>query len=103
MVLALLALGIGVNTALFSVVNTVLLQPLPFPNAGELVTVMEASAAKAQKISLIAPLRLEEWGRMNHTFQLISGNYAENITDASMSDPERLAGRRVAPRFFEVF
>ncbi|MBZ5729225.1 MAG: ADOP family duplicated permease [Acidobacteriia bacterium] len=101
-VLVLLTLGIGIHTALFSVVNTVLLQPLPFPHPAELVTVMEASAAKSQKESLVAPVRLAEWGRLSRTFQAISGSYAENVTDTSMAQPERLAGRRVAPGYFAV-
>ncbi|MGO9254799.1 MAG: ADOP family duplicated permease [Bryobacteraceae bacterium] len=102
-VLVLLTLGIGVNTALFSVVNTVLLQPLPFPRPSELVTVMEASAAKSQKESLMAPVRIVEWSRMSRTFQAISGSYSENVTDTSMSQPQRLGGRRVAARYFDVF
>ena len=102
-VLVLLTLGIGVNTALFSVVNTVLLQPLPFPRAAEIVTVMEASSSKSQKVSLVAPVRIQEWSRMNRSFEAISGSYSENVTDTSMSQPERLSGRRVAPRYFDVF
>jgi len=102
-VVILLTLGIGVNTALFSVVNTVLLKPLPFPRPSELVTVMEASTAKSQKVSLVAPVRLVEWGRMSRTFQAISGIYAENVTDTAMQEPQRLDGRRVAPRYFEVY
>ena len=102
-VLILLTLGIGVNTALFSVVNTVLLQPLPFPRPAELVTVMEATAAHRQKESLMAPVRIEEWSRLSRTFQTISGSYSENVTDTSMSQPQRLDGRRVAPRYFNVY
>ncbi len=102
-VVILLTLGIGVNTALFSVVNTVLLQPLPYPRPSELVTVMEASAAHSQKESLMAPVRIEEWSRLSRTFQAISGMYAENVTDTGMSQPERLDGRRVAPRYFDVY
>jgi putative ABC transport system permease protein len=101
--LVLLTLGVGVETALFSVLNTVLLRPLPFPRASELVTVMEASAAKSQKTSLMAPVRIEEWNRYSRTFQAISGSYTENLTDASMAQPERLAGSRTAPGYFEVF
>src|ERR1700691_2940170 len=101
-VVVLLTLGIGVNNALFSVVNTVLLRPLPFPHPSELVSVMEASAAKSQKISLMAPVRIGEWSRMSRAFQAISGSYSENITDTSMAQPERLAGRRVAVRYFDV-
>jgi len=101
--LILLTLGIGVETALFSVLNTVLLKPLPFPRASELVTVMEASAAKSQKTSLVAPVRIEEWNRYSRAFQAISGIYTENVTDTSMAQPERLSGARTTPRYFEVF
>lgn len=101
--LILLTLGIGVETALFSVLETVLLRPLPFPDPGELVTVMEASAAKSQKTSLMAPVRIEEWNRYSRAFQTISGSYTENVTDTSMAQPERLSGSRTAPRYFEVF
>ena len=100
---ALLTLGIGVETALFSVVNTVVLRPLPFPHAQELVTVMEASSAKSQATSLVAPVRIEEWNRFSRAFQAISGSYSENVTNNSMSQPERLAALRVAPRYFDVF
>jgi putative ABC transport system permease protein len=102
-VAGLLTLGIGANTALFSVVDTVLWKPLPYPDAGHLVTILEASPAKNQKESLIAPGRIEDWNRLNRTFSAISGTYSENVTDISGREPERLAGRRVAPRYFQVF
>jgi putative ABC transport system permease protein len=102
-VFVLLTLGIGIDTALFSVVDTVILRTLPFPRPSELVTVMEASAAKNQKESLVAPVRIEEWNRLSRTFQAISGSYSENVTDTSQPQPERLSGRRVAPRYFDVF
>ena len=98
-----LAFGIAVTTAIFSVVDTVLIKPLPFPDADRLVTVMEANPAKSQKVSLIAPGRLAEWNLSNRTFDGISGSYAENVTDTSGAEPARLEGRRVAPRFFAVF
>src|SRR6185436_12717800 len=53
--------------------------------------------------SLIAPVRLEEWNRLNRTFIALSGSYAENVTDTSGAEPERLDGRRVMPRFFDTF
>ena len=102
-VVAILALGIGANTALFSVVDAVLLRPLPYLNPDRVVMVMEASPAKSEKVSLIAPARLADWNRMNRTFDVISGSYSENVTDTSGAEPERLAGRRVSPRYFDVF
>ncbi len=98
-----LGLGIGATTALFSVVDTVLLKPLPFPDANQLVRVLETSPAKGQNSSLIAPARLADWSRENRTLIAISGSYSENVTDTSGELPERLAGRRVMPQYFAVF
>jgi len=102
-VVGLLTLGIAVNTGLFSVVDTVLLKPLPYPEPSQLVNLMEASPAKAQKESLVAPQRLEDWNRLSRTFSAIAGSYTENVTDTSGSEPQRLNGRRVSPRYFQVF
>lgn len=102
-VAGILALGIGANTAVFSVVDAVLLRPLPFPDSGRLVTVMEASPSKSEPVSLIAPARLADWNRMNHAFDGIAASYTENATDTSGDEPERLAGRRVSPGYFRVF
>ncbi|HLH39259.1 MAG TPA: ABC transporter permease, partial [Bryobacteraceae bacterium] len=101
--LLMLVLGIGATTTLFSVVDTILLKPLPYPDADRLVTLLEASPSKNKKESLIAPARIEDWNRMSRTFAAISGSYAENVTDTSGAEPERLAGRRVAPRYFQVY
>jgi predicted permease len=102
-VFGLLSLGIAANTALFSVVDTVLVKPLPYPDPDRLVTVYEANSAKSQTTSLVAPPRIEEWDRMSQSFAAISGQYFENVTDTAAGEPERLTGLRVAPRFFEVY
>jgi putative ABC transport system permease protein len=98
-----LALGIGVTTATFSIVNSVLLRPLPFPDSDQLLNLMEASPGRRERTSLISPAKIADWERMNRTFVAVSGSYAENITDVSGAEPERLAARRVLPRFFDVF
>jgi putative ABC transport system permease protein len=99
----ILALGIGSTTTLFSLIDAVLWKPLPYPNPDRLVSLYEANPAKNQNTSLIAPVRLEDWNRLNQSFDGISGIYSENVTDTSGTEPERLAGRRAAPRYFSVF
>ena len=102
-VACLLILGVGANTALYSVVDTVLLKPLPYPDAGQLISLYESSPSKNEKLSLIAPGRLEDWNRLSRTLSAASGVYSENVTDTSTGEPIRLAGLRVAPRYFTVF
>jgi len=83
------------------VVDATLLKPLPYKDPDRLVVVMEGSP-KTGREGLVAPGRLEDWNRLSRTFAAISGSYSENVTDTSGQEPERLAGRRVAPRFFQV-
>ena len=101
--LLILTLGIGATSTLFSVVDTILLKPLPYPDSGRLVTVLEASPLHDRRESLVAPARLEDWNRMNQTFTAMAGVYVENVTDTSGAEPERLSAWRVSPRFFEVY
>lgn len=95
--------GAGITTAAFSLVDTVLIKPLPYPDPDRLVTVYESSPVAREKTSLVAPARLEDWNRLNQTFVALTGSYSENVTDTSGDEPERLEGRRVAARFFGVY
>ena len=99
----ILGAGIAATTSVFSIVDETVLQPLPYPNPDRLVYVLEANSAKSEAAGLIAPARLEDWNRLNHTFIALSGEYWENVTETSGDTPERLAGLRVTPRFFSVF
>src|SRR4051812_4017301 len=63
-----LAIGIGANTALFSVVNAVLLRPLPFPKFERLVTVWEKNPALGIDQQRIAPLTLADWQPQTRSF-----------------------------------
>ena len=104
-VTAVLTLGLGsaATTALFSVVDTALVKALPYPEPDRLVTVMEASKSATSKVSLIAPVRLEDWQRMNRTFEALSGVYSDTVTDTTGATPERLQARDVTPRYFAVY
>ena len=98
---ATLALGIGANTAVFSALDAVLLQPLPFPAADRLVQIRQRQDKSAE--TNIAPIRLEDWNRLNSTFDGISGYFTENVSDTSGDVPERVRRAWVAPRFFAVW
>jgi putative ABC transport system permease protein len=98
-----LGCGTGIMTAVFSLVDTVLLKPLPYPDADQLVTVYESSPVARERTSLVAPGRLEDWQRLNRSFAALSASYADSVTDTSGDEPQRLDGRRVTPRYFAVY
>jgi putative ABC transport system permease protein len=96
-----LALGIGANSAVFSAINSVLLRPLPFPNSDRIVSIAQIQAKTPQPH--IAPARLEDWNRLNHTFEAISGYYTQDDSEASGDLPEKLTHALVSPRFLQVW
>jgi putative ABC transport system permease protein len=96
-----LALGIGANTVVFSALDAVLLRPLPFPDADRLVELQQRRDNVAE--TLIAPVRLADWDRLNSTFQAITGYYMEDGSETSGDFPERIRRAWVAPRFLEVW
>ena len=95
-----LGLGIGANSAVFSAIYAVLLRPLPFPDADRIVKLAENHPKVPEQT--IAPIRLEDWNRLNSTFQAITGYYTEDVSELSGALPERLRHAHVAPRFLEV-
>src|SRR2546425_10561628 len=64
-----LALGIGANTALFSVVNGVLLRPLPFPEQGRLVTLWESNPARGVEQQNVSPPNFADWQAQSTAFE----------------------------------
>jgi putative ABC transport system permease protein len=95
-----LALAIGANSAVFSALCAVLLRPLPFPNGDELLRITQSRPGTAE--TFVAPVRLEEWNRMNETLQGITGYYSQDTSELSGELPERLKEAFVAPRFLAV-
>ena len=96
-----LALGIGANAAVFSALNAVVVRPQPFPDADRLVRVRQVQQRSSE--SNIAPVRLEDWNRLNDTFEAITGYYVEDVSETSGEFPERLRRGWVSVRFLEVW
>lgn len=96
-----LALGIGANSAVFSAIDTVLLRPLPFPDADRLVQLRQVQQNSPE--TNIAPIRLEDWNRLNATFDAITGYYKEDVADTSGEWPLMVTRAFVAPRFHDVW
>jgi putative ABC transport system permease protein len=74
-----LALGIGANSAVFSAIHAVLLRPMPFPEGDQLMVLRQLTPKNGAQN--VAPLRLKEWERMNSTFQMLTGYYAEDNSE----------------------
>jgi predicted permease len=95
-----LALGIGANTALFSVVNGVLLNPLPYPHPEQLVTLHESKPNF--ETGAIPYLNFVDWENQNHTFSSIGISRGSNFTLTGMGEAERLQGDWVSASFFQT-
>ena len=101
-VILTLALGIGANSAVFSAIDAILLRPLPYPDGDRLMRLDQLNRKAKAGGPFVAPVRLEDWDRMNSTFQAISGYYTQNESETSGALPEKLTRAFVAPRFLQV-
>jgi predicted permease len=97
-----LALGIGANSAIFSVVNSLLLRPLPFEQPGRLVQVWEANAQRGQLEVPASFPNFADWRDQNHVFEqtVAYSDWSFNLTGTA--EPERIRGAVVSPTFFST-
>ncbi|HEX8144506.1 MAG TPA: ABC transporter permease [Pyrinomonadaceae bacterium] len=95
-----LALGIGANTAIFSVVNAVLLRTLPFPTAERLVFISEWSQ-QVPNMSVSYP-NFTDWREQNRVFEQLAAFRGAGLILTGVGEPERVDGREVSASFFSV-
>jgi putative ABC transport system permease protein len=96
-----LALGIGANSAIFSVINAVLLQPLPYPNADRIMYLNEFSNGTNSSVAFPDYL---DWRRDNTVFEhlAISRRESRNLSGIPGREPERVGAAFVTANFFKV-
>jgi putative ABC transport system permease protein len=97
-----LALGIGANTAIFSIVNAVLLRPLPYPDANRIM-VLNESSGPGQDYSVALPDYFD-WRNDNTVFEHLAATHKEsrNLSGIPGRDPERISCASVTRNFFDV-
>jgi predicted permease len=95
-----LALGIGANTALFSVVNGVLLSPLPYPQPDQLVALYSHTAQFTH--SSISYPNFLDWQRDNNSFAQIAAYRSDSFNMTGAGEPERLRTEMVSADFFSI-
>ena len=105
-VVATLALGIGATTALFTVVNGVLLRPLPFRDPDRLVTVWERSPFRGSGASgsrnVVQTQNYLDWRARNTSFEAIAAIQALPMNISGLGDAEQVPGLTVTGEFFSI-
>jgi putative ABC transport system permease protein len=94
-----LALGIGANTAIFSVLDAVLLKPLPYQSSDQLLEIWEKSPDGGRRS--VSPSTLMDWKEQNHVFEQMTAITAGSFNLSGIDDPEILGGANVSASFFE--
>lgn len=102
----ILALGIGANIAVFSVVNTILLRPLPFRDSQQLVRIVEKDPKAGESSKTYTADATQDFQQQNRSFQSVSGYFAftgpNNFKLSGNSQPLPATGMLVAEGFFET-
>ncbi len=100
-IVAALALGIGVNTAIFSVVNAVLLKPLPYPDPDRIVFFLNTSPQGSGPGA--SPAKFNTWRRQTDAFQDAAAYRYTIVNLTGGNDPEQITAGQVSANFFRLF
>jgi len=100
-----LALGIGANTAIFSLVNAALLRPLPYDQPSQLVQLWHVPPAKSfpgMTLFSISPANYLDWEKQSSSFEGMAAYGGRSFTFGGTERPEAIMGAAVAPNFFAL-
>ena len=98
-----LAIGIGANTAIFSVINTLLLQRLPYRDADRLAIVWEHNTVRDRKSNVVGPANFIHWREMNQVFEdLAAISITYSVTVTGSGEPEELQAQSISAELFQI-
>lgn len=97
-----LALGIGANTAIFSVVNAVLIRPLPYKEPERIVMVWEDNRARSRHQNVVSPANFQDWQEQNSVFEEMVAFIDIPINLTGTDSPEELSAQNVTFNMFSM-
>ncbi len=97
-----LALGIGANTAIFTVTHALLLKPLPYERPDELMIVNENNLSRGWTSFAVSPANFMDWRTQNHSFQYLAAYGSRAFNYSGGTTPERLRGMAATEGFVEL-
>ena len=97
-----LALGIGANTAIFSVINSVLLRPLPYPRSEQLLVAWDNNPGKSVDHSSFSPAKLADLRAQTESFQSFAGYYLDDQNLVLPNETISLSAARTTGPFFQI-
>jgi putative ABC transport system permease protein len=95
-----LALGVGANTAIFSVINGVLLRRLPYADPDRLVMIWEDPGGNPR--NRVNPRNFADWSEQNQSFEQVAAIETGNVNLTGGAEPERIVYANVSPGFFSI-
>src|SRR5215470_16979617 len=99
-----LSLGIGANTTIFSLINSLLLKPIPFPQADRLALVWQSQVSNLNSRNIVSAPNFWDWQRQNDVFEnmAVFENAGKGYDLSGDGEPERVSGLRVSAGFFDT-
>jgi len=97
-----MALGIGANTALFSVVNSVLLKSLPFKDPDRVILVLETNAKLPGPGTSASSLNYRDWKEQSHSFEVLSARQQSTANLTTPEQPEKIQGEKATWEYFKT-
>jgi putative ABC transport system permease protein len=99
--IAVLALGIGATSAIFSFVDGVLLRPLPYADPERIVLVYEKPPGGLR--NSVSTENFRDWQRQNDVFEVMAASGGGGVTMSGTTEPQQIRGSRVSAGYFEIF